>query len=151
DDLLGRLVRAEEQDQVLNAGEVVATSSLLLGAGYETTAHLIGNGLLALFEHPDQLAKLRARPELIGSGVEEFLRYNGAVLRLVRRAKQRVELDGQVIEEGDFIAGYLHAANRDPAQFPDPDRLDIARKPNYHVGFGYGPHICIGAPIARLE
>ena len=151
DDLLSLLVHAQEQGKVLSGDEIVATSALLLLAGYETTTHLIGNGLLALFEHPDQLQKLRADPELAPGAVEEFLRYNSAVFQLIRRAREQVEIDGHVIHEGDTVIGLLHAANRDPARFADADRLDITRRNNYHVGFGYGPHICVGAPIARME
>jgi cytochrome P450 len=151
DDLLSLLVHAQEQGKVLSSDEIVATSALLLLAGYETTTHLIGNGLLALFEHPDQLQKLRADPELAEGAVEEFLRYNSAVFQLARRAREQVEIDGHVIHEGDLVVGLLHAANRDPARFADADRLNITRENNYHVGFGYGPHICVGAPIARME
>jgi cytochrome P450 len=151
DDLLSLLVHAKEQGKVLSSDEIVATSALLLLAGYETTTHLIGNGLLALFEHPDQLQKLRADPELVAGAVEEFLRYNSAVFQLARRAGEQVEIDGHVIHEGDLVVGLLHAANRDPARFADADRLNITRENNYHVGFGYGPHICVGAPIARME
>jgi hypothetical protein len=151
DDLLSLLVHAREQGKVLSSDEIVATSALLLLGGYETTTHLIGNGLLALFEHPDQLQRLRADPELAAGAVEEFLRYNSAVFQLVRRAREQVEIDGHMIREGELVIGLLHAANRDPARFADPDRLDITRQDNYHVGFGYGPHICVGAPIARME
>ncbi len=151
DDLLSLLVHAKEQGNVLSGDEIVATSALLLLAGYETTTHLISNGLLALFEHPDQLQKLRADPELAAGAVEEFLRYNSAVFQLARRAREQVEIDGHVIHEGDLVVGLLHAANRDPARFTDADRLNITRENNYHVGFGYGPHICVGAPIARME
>lgn len=151
DDLLSLLVHAQEQGRVLSSEEIVATCALLLLAGYETTTHLIGNGLLALLEHPDQLEKLRADPELMAGAVEEFLRYNSAVFQLTRRAREPVEIDGHVIREGDLVIGLLHAANRDPARFADADRLDITRENNYHVGFGYGPHICVGAPIARME
>ena len=151
DDLLSLLIHAEEQSQVLSADEIVATAALFLLAGYETTTHLIGNGLLALLEHPDQLDKLRADPELASGAVEEFLRYNSAAFQLVRRAREQIELDDHVIQEGEIVVGFLHAANRDPARFSDAERFEITRKDNYHVGFGYGPHICIGAPVARLE
>ena len=118
---------------------------------YTDVQRILRDGLLALFEHPDQLQKLRADPELAAGAVEEFLRYNSAVFQLVRRAREQVEIDGHVIHEGDLVIGLLHAANRDPARFADADRLDISREDNYHVGFGYGPHICVGAPIARME
>jgi len=151
DDLLSQLVHVQEQGKVLSSDEIVATSALLLIAGFETTTHLIGNGLLALLEHPDQLHKLRADPELAPGAVEEFLRYNSAVFQLARRAREQVEIDGHVIHEGDLVVGLLHAANRDPARFVDADRLNITRENNYHLGFGYGPHICVGASIARME
>lgn len=151
DDLLSMLAQAEVQGQVLNDEEIVATCALLMVAGYETTTNLISNGLLALFEHPDQLHKLRDDPSLVTGAVEEFLRYNSAAFQLIRRAREQVEIDGHVIQAGDIVFGLLHAANRDPAQFADAERLDITRKDNYHLGFGFGPHICVGASIARLE
>lgn len=129
----------------------MATAVLFVLAGYETTAHLIGNGLLALLEHPDQLDKLRADPQLISGAVEEMLRYNSAGFQMVRRAREHIELDGHVIQDGETVLAFLHAANRDPAQFSDAEQFDITRKDNYHVGFGYGPHICIGALVARME
>ena len=151
DDLLSLLIHAEDQGQVLDDEEVVATCALLLVAGYETTTNMIGNGLLALLRHPDQLALLRGDPELVTSAVEEFLRYDSAAFRLMRRARVPVEIDGHVIEAGQVVFGLLHAGNRDPAHFADPDRFDVARADNHHLGFGYGPHFCVGASIARLE
>jgi cytochrome P450 len=151
DDLLSLLLHAEEQSQVLSTDEIVATAVLFVLAGYETTAHLIGNGLLALLEHPDQLDKLRADPQLVAGAVEEILRYNSAAFQMLRRAREPIELDGHLIQGDEIVLGFLHAANRDPAQFTDADLFDITRKDNYHVGFGYGPHICIGAPVARME
>jgi cytochrome P450 len=151
DDLLSLLVHAEDQGQLLDDEEIVGTCALLLVAGYETTTNLIGNGLMALFAHPDQMQLLRDDPELIDGAVEEFLRYKSAAFRLMRRAREDVELGGQMISAGQVVFGLLHAGNRDPAHFADPERLDITRKGNQHLGFGYGPHFCVGAPIARLE
>jgi cytochrome P450 len=151
DDLLSLLIHAEDQGQVLDDEEIVATCALLLVAGYETTTNMIGNGLLALLRHPEQLAKLRGDPELVTSAVEEFLRYDSAAFRLMRRARVPVEINDHVIEAGQVVFGLLHAGNRDPAHFADPDRFDISRAHNHHLGFGYGPHFCVGASLARLE
>jgi cytochrome P450 len=151
DDLLSLLIHAEEEGQVLNDEEVVATCALVLVAGYETTANLIGNGLLALLSSPDQLRLLRDDPQLIGGAVEEFLRYTGGAFRLMRRAREDVEIGGCQIRAGQIVFGLLHAGNRDPAHFADPERLDITRSDNHHLGFGYSTHFCVGAAIARLE
>jgi cytochrome P450 len=150
-DLLSLLIHAEDQGQILNDDEIVATCALLLVAGYETTTNLIGNGLLALLSYPDQMQMLGRDPALIGGAVEEILRYNSAAFRLMRRAREDVEIGGSVIQAGQVVLGLLHAANRDPAYFADPERLDITRTNNHHMGFGHGAHFCIGAPIARLE
>lgn len=151
EDVLSLLIHAEDQGQVLDDEELVATSAFILLAGYETTTHLISNGLLALLEHPDQLRRLRDQPELATGAVEEVLRYDSAVFQVVRRAREPVEIGGHVIQAGALVLGLVHAANRDPAQFADPERFDITRSDNNHLGFGYGPHFCVGAPIARLE
>jgi cytochrome P450 len=151
DDMLSLLIHAEDQGQVLDDEELVATSAFILLAGYETTTHLISNGLLALLEHPDQLRRLRDQPELVTSAVEEVLRYDSAVFQVVRQAREPVEIGGHVVQAGELVLGLVHAANRDPAQFADPERFDITRSNNNHLGFGYGPHFCVGAPIARLE
>jgi hypothetical protein len=150
-DLMSHLIRAEEQGTMLSEEELVATCALLLVAGHETTTHLISNGVRALLKHPAQLEDLRAHPDLIPGAVEEILRYDGAGLTALRRALVDVEVRGQRIAAGQFIFTVLHAGNHDPAQFPDPDRLDVRRKDVRHLGLSQGPHYCLGAPLARME
>jgi cytochrome P450 len=151
DDILGRLVAAEEQADKLTLDELASTAVTFFVAGHETTTNLIGNGLLALLRHPDQLRELRDNPALINSAVEEMLRYDPSVPRGWRIATQDVEISGKHIHKGALLFLILSAANRDPEQFPDPDRFDIRRQPNRHLAFGYGIHFCLGAPLARLE
>jgi cytochrome P450 len=151
DDLLSGLIAAEEQGDRLSEDELLATAILLFGAGHETTMNLIGNGLLALFRHPDQLEKLRHSPALIQSAVEEFLRYDGPVQMTARTAMENLEIGGRAVSKGQQVIILLGAANRDPAQFPDPDRLDITRAENRHIAFSHGIHYCLGAPLARVE
>lgn len=150
-DLLSGLIAAEEQGDHLSEGELLATAILLLGAGHETTMNLIGNGTLALLRNPDQLEKLKRDPTLMPSAVEEFLRYDGSVQMTARTALVDAEIGGKIIAKGVQAIIVLGAANRDPAQFPDPDRLDITRQDNRHIVFGYGIHHCLGAPLARVE
>jgi pimeloyl-[acyl-carrier protein] synthase len=151
DDLLGLLIAAEEQGDRLSEGELLITCILLFVAGHETTVNLIGNGLLALLNHPDELAKLRADLTLLPGAVEELLRYDSPVQRTARITNTDVELDGRKIAKGSLVVTAIGAANRDPAHFPDPDRLDITRRDNRHIAFGFGIHFCLGAPLARLE
>src|SRR5262245_43212550 len=151
DDLLSLLIAAEEQGDKLTEGELLITCNLLFVAGHETTVNLIGNGLLALLNHPDQLAKLRADPTLLPGAVEELLRYDSPVQRTGRITNVDVELDGRMIPRGSLVLTAIGAANRDPAHFSDPDRLDITRRDNRHIAFGFGIHFCLGAPLARLE
>ncbi len=150
-DIMTALVQAEEDGERLSHDELLAFSILLLLAGHETTTNLIGNGLLALTEHPVEAARLRAEPELLPSAVEEFLRYDSSVQGAVRFARETAEVGGRTIEAGSTLLLLLGSANRDPAQFPEPDTLDIARSPNRHLSFGRGIHFCLGAPLARLE
>jgi cytochrome P450 len=151
DDLTQALIAASDAGDVLNTDEVVANAALLLVAGHETTTNLIGNGLLALLRHPEQMERLRAEPDLIESGVEELLRYDSPVQMTARLAKEDLEIGGRHIEAGQLILVLLGAANRDPAQFGEPDRLDASRAENRHLSFAYGPHFCLGAALARLE
>ena len=150
-DLLSDLIAAEEQGDKLTEGELMATVLLLFVAGHETTVNLIGNGTLALLRHPVELRALRADPGLIGSAVEELLRYDGPVQRTGRMPNTDVALGGRTIPKGALVLGLIGAANRDPAHFPDPDRLDVTRGDNRHLAFGWGIHFCLGAPLARLE
>ncbi len=150
-DLLSALVAAEEHADVLSEEELLASCVLLLFAGHETTTNLIGNGLLALLRHPDQLQRLRDEPALIASAVEELLRYDSPVQFTSRVTPDEVELGGKRIPKGELITLMIGAANRDPAQFPDSDRLDLARRDNRHLSFAHGVHFCLGAPLARLE
>ena len=150
-DLLSSLIAAEEQGDRLTEGELLATCVLLFIAGHETTVNLIGNGLLALLQHPAELDRLRREPALIGTAVEELLRYDSPVQRTARITNAEVELGGKTIPRGAFVVTAIGAANRDPAHFPDPDRLDIARADNRHIAFGFGIHFCLGAPLARAE
>ena len=150
-DLLSALIAAEEQGDKLSEPELVATCVLLLIAGHETTVNLIGNGLLALLRHPAELRALADDPALIQTGVEELLRYDGPVQRTGRMTMADVEIGGRQIPKGSIVAAVIGAANRDPAHFADPDRLDVARRENRHIAFGFGIHFCLGAPLARIE
>jgi len=153
DDMISRLVHAEEDGDVLDEDEVLATVFLMFLAGHVTTVNLVGNGVVALLTHPDQLAKLKADPELAKGVVEETLRYWGPVDFIGRRiAKEDVELSGTVIPTGEQATVSLASANRDPERFASPDAFDITRADaNRHVAFGKGIHVCLGAPLARVE
>ncbi|GBD23981.1 Polyketide biosynthesis cytochrome P450 PksS [bacterium HR29] len=151
DDLISALVQAEEAGDRLTRDEVFSTIILLLVAGNETTTNLIGNGLLALLRNPDQLERFRREPELTENAVEELLRYDSPVQATSRIALRDFEFQGRLIRKGQGMVLLLGAANRDPAVFPDPDRLDIGRSEIRHFSFGQGIHYCLGAPLARLE
>jgi len=151
DDLVSALVAVKEQGEMLSESELFATCALLLGAGHQTTTNLLGNALWALAENPDERRRLQAHPELIDSAVEEFLRHNSPVQVTARVATGDYRIDGKRIEKGDFVILAFGAANRDPAVFREPDRLDLGRDPNPHVSFGQGIHFCLGAPLARME
>ena len=151
DDLISRLVAAEERGQTLSEDEMLGTVALLLVAGNETTAHLISNGMLVLLRNPQQMARLRDDPSLLPSAVDELLRYTGPVHTTRRVAKTDASLGGAEIRRGEVVIGLLAAANRDPDKYPDPDSLDVARNPTDHVAFGDGIHFCLGAALARLE
>lgn len=151
DDLLSALAAVDVDGDSITAREIVALAQLLLVAGHETTVNLIGNGTLALLRAPDQLAVLRRRPELIGPAVDELLRFDGPVQINQRVAMEDLDLFGHKVRKGDEILLILGAANRDPAAFPDPHRLDVARDARKHVAFGGGIHHCLGAALARME
>jgi cytochrome P450 PksS len=152
DDLTSALVQAEEAGDALSEHELVAMIFLLLVAGHETTVNLVGNGMLALLEHPDQLERLRNDPGLIKPAIEELLRYASPVeMATERYACEDVSLAGVTIPRGEIVFAVIASANRDERQFPDPDTLDITREPNKHLSFGLGAHFCLGATLARLE
>jgi cytochrome P450 len=151
DDILSGLIRAEEAGDRLSNDELISQAIGLLIAGFETTIGLIGNGVRALIEHPSELAKLRARPELIGKAVEECLRYDGPIVLTVRILHEDAVFGGSSIPTNTMVWAMLAAANRDPEQFPEPDRFDIERASNDHVAFGGGPHFCLGYHLAQME
>jgi cytochrome P450 len=151
DDLLSHLVHVEENDDRLSHAELVSTIALLFGAGFETTTNLIGNGLLALLDHPHQLQRLRDDRSLLATAVDELLRWDTPVQAAARTALEDVELHGVEVHAGDQMALLLGSANRDPRQFDDPDRLDIGRVGPPPMSFGAGIHHCLGAALARAE
>ncbi len=150
-DLVSALVAAHDDAEAMNAAELLAFVLLLLLAGNETTTNLIGNGMLALGRNPAQMNLLRQRPDLMPAAIEEILRFDGPVQSTIRFTRENMNLAGTDLPAnlGCFII--IAAANRDPAQFEDPDRFDITRAPRDHVAFGEGIHFCIGAPLARME
>ena len=152
DDLISQLVQIEEAGDRLYEGELLSMIALLIFAGHETTSNLIGIGTLMLLDHPEQMQQLKQDLSLVPSAVEELLRYNGPVLSPAPRfATTDVILAGQQVHKGDVILVILGSANRDESQFTHPDELEIARSLNRHIAFGQGIHICLGAPLARLE
>jgi cytochrome P450 len=151
DDLIGQLIAAEEQGSTLSEEELTGICITLMAGAYETTTHLIANGLLALLQHPDQLQRLREDLTLIDTAVEELLRYDGPALSVVRRAVEDTQIGSTRVRAGQKVYCMLRAANRDPAQFLEPDRLDIGRQDNSHIGLGQGIHFCLGAALTRLE
>ncbi len=152
DDLVSALLRAEEAGDKLSEDELLGMVFLLLVAGHETTVNLIGNGVLALLQHPDQLQKLKDDPSLIKPAVEELLRYDGPVETSTERfAREDVRIGETVIPRGEMVLVVLAAADHDPERFADPDELDITRVDNRHLAFGKGIHHCLGAPLARME
>jgi len=151
DDLISALIAAEEQGDLLSEDELIATCILLLIAGNETTTNLIGNGMLALLRNPEQRRRLQADPSLIETAVDEMLRYESSVQMTSRIVDHDIDFQGQRFEEGQVVLLLLAAANRDPAQFPDPERFDAGRRPNRHLAFGQGIHYCLGAPLALAE
>jgi cytochrome P450 len=151
EDLLSALVRVRDEGDALTENELLATCVLLLIAGHETTVNLIGNGTLALLRAPDQLARLRAEPDLVDRAVEEMLRYDSPIQLTARVALRDAEILKFTVPRGTRVLLLIGAANRDPAAFEDPERFDIGRAPTRHLAFGQGLHFCLGAPLARLE
>lgn len=150
-DLLSVLVAAQESGTRLSDLEVVMFAVLLLAAGNETTTNLIGNAVINLLRHPEELEKVRAHPELIPSLVEETLRFDSPIQMLLRQLTEDTELAGTSLRKGSVVLPIFASANRDEAAFPDPDRFDVTRNPQGHLAFGFGVHFCLGASLARLE
>jgi cytochrome P450 len=151
DDLIGAMVRAQELEDRLSDLEIISLCTQLLVAGNVTTTDLLGNGLHALLRHPQQLEKLRAQPQLIGPAIEEILRYDCPLTETARIAYAETEVGGCPVRKGSTLTASLAAANHDPEQFADPHRFDIERRDGAHLAFGSGIHLCLGAPLARLE
>jgi cytochrome P450 len=149
--LVNALTVAEVDGDRLTEDEVVANVIVTLVGGQETTTNLIGNGLLTLLRHPEEMGRLRRDPELVPAAVEELLRYESPSQHTARLAPDDVELGGRLIKRGQAVIAVMGAANRDPERFPDPDRLDLARADNRHLAFGWAGHFCFGAPLARIE
>ena len=150
-DVLTRLIQGEDNGERLTEKELLHNCIFLLNAGHETTTNLIGNGLVALHRNPDQKQRLIDNPDLIKTGVEEILRYESSNQLGNRMTTERIELGGVLLEAGTSVTLCIGAANRDPAQFPDPERFDVARTPNRHLAFATGAHQCAGMALARLE
>lgn len=151
EDVLDLLLNAEDRGDVLSEDEVVANCVLLLFAGHETTANLLGSGLYRLLSHPAKEAELRRSAERVPAAVEEFLRYDPPVAGTLRIVQQETAIGGKSIRRGEMVAAMIAAANRDPERFDQAEELQLDRSPNRHLTFGYGIHFCLGAPLARLE
>jgi cytochrome P450 len=151
EDLLSRLVEVEDDGTVLSETELLSTCILLLVAGHETTVNLISGGTLALLRHPDQLRRFRDDPQVQRTGVEEMLRYVSPVQLTVRTLTEESVFGDVTMPAGAFMMLLLGSGNRDPSQFEDPERFDVTRTPNNHLGLGFGIHHCLGAPLARME
>ena len=150
DNLISVLLEHEDGD-ALSRDELVATCTLLLFGGHETTTNLIGNGMLALLSNRDQFARLQADPDLIGPAIDELLRYDGPARATVRMVKEEHTIEDRTLSPGERVFLVNLAANRDPAVYDAPNDLDVGRRPTNHLGFGVGIHYCLGAPLARLE
>ena len=151
DDLLTGLIQATVDGERLTDDEILGFFQILLVAGSETTTNLIDNAMISLLDHPAELARLRAAPHLIPTAIEEVLRYRSPAQAMFRVARGAVTLHGRTIPAGALVLAMIGAANRDPAAFAEPDRFDVARDPNPHLGFGHGAHFCLGASLSRLE
>ncbi|MDQ1599679.1 MAG: hypothetical protein QOD68_1153 [Actinomycetota bacterium] len=151
EDLVSHLVAAEDDGERLTADELVASAILLLNAGHEASVNAFGNGTVALLAHPDQVARLREDGALVGTAIEEMIRYDSPLQLFERTAKEDVVLGDVTVPAGGKVAAMLGSANRDPAAFDRADTFDVGRRPNPHIGFGAGVHHCLGAPLARME
>jgi cytochrome P450 len=151
DDLLSHLVGVEDDGLVLSEGELLSTCILLLVAGHETTVNLIAGGALALLEHPSELERFRTEPGVARSAVDEMLRFVSPVQLTARSLLEDIEVGDVRIEAGQFVMLLIASGNRDPLAFTNPDKFDVTRSPNNHLGFGFGIHHCLGAPLARME
>jgi cytochrome P450 len=151
DDLISDMIRAEAEGEKLTEAEIIGQCNLLLIAGNVTTTDLIGNGTKALLDNPEQLAKLRAHPELIDNAVEEMLRFDSPVTNSGRIANRTIDIGGCPVHQGESLSTSLAAANRDPNVYPEPDKFDIEREDTHHQAFGGGRHLCLGSHLARLE
>jgi len=149
--LVSALLQAEIDGDRFTEDEVIANCVVTMVGGQETTTNLIGNGVLTLLRHPDQLARLLGEPSLIGPAIEELLRFESPSQHTARLAPEDTVLGGQHIRRRQAVIAVMAAANRDPERFPDPDRLDLTRPDNRHLAFGWAAHFCFGAPLARLE
>ncbi len=151
DDMMSWLMEVQRADPTMRPEDVIYSCMLILNAGHETTQILIGNTVAALLGAPDQLERLRAEPHLTKTAVEECLRFNGPMKGTMRVTSEDMMVGDVAVKKGDRVMLLMASANRDPAKFADPDRLDIARNPNPHLAFGHGIHFCLGAPLAKLE
>ncbi|MFC0032777.1 cytochrome P450 [Micromonospora chaiyaphumensis] len=152
DDIIGALIDAVDRDGTLSEAELVTTTFLLVFAGHQTTADFLGNAVLALLTHPEQLELLRATPQLLPAAIEELLRFDGPLpVASPRIATEDIEYEGVCIPRGSIVGVAINAANHDPAHFTDPDRLDLRRVRGPHLGFGHGLHYCLGVSLARME
>ena len=151
DDLISEMMLGSDRDEALSEEELVSNCVFLLWAGHETTKNLIGNGVLALARNPGEMERLRERPELMVSAVDELLRYESPIQKIGRWTGEDVELSDKTIPKGQYVVSLFGAANRDPLQYPDPDRLDLARDQGTSLAFGKGIHHCLGYGLAKLE
>ena len=147
----GELTHEHAAASALTAEELVSNINILLSTGHETTTHLIGNGILALLQHPDQMQRLQTQPSLLAHAIEEMLRYDNPVQITYRAALEDADIRGKRIRKGDLVNSIVGSANRDPRRFSNPDQFNITRNEGRHLGFGLGIHFCIGAPLVRLE
>lgn len=151
DDLISKLVAAEDEGDRLSDGEITSLCIGLLFAGHETTVNLVGNGMLGLLGAPDQLERMRDDPSVAKTGVEELLRWDAPAHIMSRVALEDIEIGGVAMARGEIVLGALGAMNRDPERFDEPERIELGRYPNPHLAFGQGSHFCWGAPLSRLE